>query len=140
MCRRFDRPSAATKELAKQIPEARSRSARARSAAEIKSSKIEMNVAGTRRAWHSARARSFKSELIVHLPLLGVRQHVIGFLHLLEFFFRRFVARVQVRMIFAREFPVCLPDFLLRGLAGDAEKFVVVLFGGCGHKESVTSD
>src|SRR5262249_39730369 len=40
--------------------------------------------------------RRVESELIVHLPLLGVAQNVVGFLYLAETFFSRFVARVQI--------------------------------------------
>jgi len=99
-----------------------------------------VNVARILRARDSCGSGSFKAKLIVHLPLLGVGQYVVGFLHLLELFFRGFVAGVKVGMIFTREFPVGLPDFFLRGLAGDAQQFVVVLFASRCHRVSVTSD
>ena len=95
-----------------------------------------MHVAGVRSTRGAAGARRFEAELIVHLAFLCVREDVVSFLHLLELLFRGFVAGVQVGMILARKFPVGLPDFLLRRLAGDAQQFVIILFSCSGHRVS----
>src|SRR5580658_8036857 len=92
-----------------------------------------MNILPVSGSGHPPSPRSLKAELIVHLALLRIRKDVVGFLHLLEFFFRGFVAGIQVRMIFARKLPVSLANFLLYSLPGNAEKFVVILLGSCGH-------
>src|SRR5207253_2864793 len=57
-----------------------------------------------------------EADLIVHLPLLWIAQHVVRFLNVLETLLGRFVARVQIGVIFTREFPVRLTDFLGRGV------------------------
>src|ERR1700732_676380 len=123
MRRRLGRPAAA-EELAEQIAEAGSGAP----SPEIESAEIEMHVAGVRSLGHSASTWRFKAELIVHLAFFGVGEDVVSFLHLLELFFRGFIAGIQVGMIFSRELPVSLTDFLLGRLARDAEQIVVVLF------------
>ena len=55
-----------------------------------------------------------KAELIVDLALLGIAQNVVGFGEGFELLFRDFVARIDVRMIFARQPAVRLLD-LVRG-------------------------
>ena len=129
--RRLGRRATAAEILAEQIAEARAATASA--SAKIESAEIEMHVVAARAPWHSTRARSFKTILIVHLAFLGVGQDVVGFLHLFELFFRGFIARIKVRMIFPGKLAVGLPDFLLRRLAGDAQEFVVILFSCSGH-------
>src|SRR5580704_14571925 len=84
----------------------------------------------------TARTRSVESELVVHLPLLRIRKDVVGFLNLFEFFFRGFIARIEVRMVLAREFAIGPAKFLHGNFARDSQQFVVVLFGGCGHSIS----
>ena len=125
MRRRLGRPAAA-EELAEQIAEAGSGAPSP--SPEIESAEIEMHVAGVRSLGHSAGAWRFEAELIVHLAFFGVGKDVVSFLHLLELFFRGFIAGIQVGMIFSRELSVSLTDFLLRRLARDAQQIVVVLF------------
>src|ERR1700674_5233685 len=125
MRRRLDRPAAA-EELAEQIAEAWPCAPAPSS--EIESPEIEMHIAGVRSLGHSACAWRFEAELIVHLAFFGVGEDVVSFLHLLELFFRGFIAGIQVGVIFAGELSVSLPDFFLRGLARDAQQIVVVLF------------
>src|SRR5579875_117101 len=67
--------------------------------------------------------------LIVHLALLGVAQHVIGFLHVLEALFGGLVARVQIGMILPCQFPVRFADFIGGSALGDPEGFVIIVFG-----------
>src|SRR5580700_10341748 len=87
----------AAEKLAEQIAETRSSAtcphSTASASAKIKSAKIEMNIfrrsAITRSLWrYSSLPRHVESKLVVHLPLLRVRQNVVRFLYLLEFFFR----------------------------------------------------
>jgi hypothetical protein len=54
-------------------------------------------------------------------------------LHLFEFFFRGFVAGVQVGVILARELAVGGADILLRRAAVYAEDFVKIAFGRGWH-------
>src|SRR5882672_4757260 len=64
--------------------------------------------------------------LIIEFAILGFGKYVIGFLQLLELFFRSLVAGVQVGMKLAREFAIRLFDLVVRGTALDAEHLVVV--------------
>src|SRR5260221_7901529 len=72
--------------------------------------KIETAEVRTARGRFRAGARGtvlrIEADLIVHLPLLRIAQHVVRFLHVLEMVLGRFIARVQIGMIFTREFPV----------------------------------
>ena len=122
----------AAKYLAEEIAEARSASAaRAASTAKIESAEIEMNVfrrpaaavtISSARRRSSALPRRVETELVVHLAFLGVRKNFVGFLNLLEFFFGGFVAGIQVRMIFAREFSVRRANFLHGSVARHAQQ------------------
>ncbi len=73
-----------------------------------------------------------EAELIVHLPFFAIGKDIVGFLYLLELFFRRFVAGIQVWMIPAGKFSVGLANLFLAGLAAHAQQFVIILFG-CGR-------
>ena len=117
------------KELAEEIPEVC-----AARAAEIESAKIEVSARVLLRR-DGASAFGIEAKLIVHLPFFGIRKDVVGFLNLLEFFFRGFVAGVQVRMILAGQLPIGLANLFLAGFAANAQKFVIILFG-CGRHNS----
>ena len=68
-----------------------------------------------------------RSQLVVFLPLVGIAEHFVGLVDLLEFRFGRLVAGIDVGMVLPRQLPERLLDLLLgRGL-GDAERRVVVL-------------
>ena len=43
-----------------------------------------------------------EADLIVHLPLLGIAQNVVGFLHVLEAILGGLITRIQIRVIFPR--------------------------------------
>ena len=100
----------------------------------------KIEPAEVRAARRRFRARAGKSvlrieaDLIVHLPLLGIAQHVVRFLNVLETLLGRFVAGVQIGVIFTGEFPVRLADLLDGGVPRHAERFVVVVLGGGSHK------
>src|SRR6266571_3554436 len=76
--------------LAEEITEARSTASWARSA-KIKSAKIKIHTWLARIPVSRITARwqilAIEAVLVVHLPLLRVGEHVIGFLQLLEFLF-----------------------------------------------------
>src|ERR1035438_4645320 len=70
-----------------------------------------------------------KAELVVHGTLLGVREHIVGFLDVLEAILGRLIARVEVGVVLPGELPISFADLLGAGLAGYAERFVVVVLG-----------
>src|SRR5260221_4762920 len=65
--------------------------------------------------------------LIVHLAFLGLAQNVVGFLQLLEAILGRLVARIEIRVIFARKTPVRLPDVVGGCLPVDLKGLLIVL-------------
>ena len=68
------------------------------------------------RARTAARPWSVEAKLVVHLALLGVGKHLVRFLDLLELFFRGFVSRIEIRMVFARQLAIRCAKFLHRSL------------------------
>ena len=77
-----------------------------------------------------------RSQLIVHLALLGILQHVIGFVDFLEFFFGIFVTRIEVRVVFSCKFLKGPGDGVLVSGPVHAKHFVIILIG-C-HDSSIT--
>src|SRR2546429_2086280 len=128
------RASASTaKKLAEEIAEARSAARRARATAKIKSAKIKVDVLLLAVAVCSTRPARWKvvtvePVLVVHLPLLGIGENIVGFLQLLEFFFRGFVAGVQIRVILPRQLAKRRTDISGVGLARHSQQFVIILF------------
>src|SRR5690606_17068757 len=66
---------------------------------------------------HSSTAKSASSSfkcrmtvLVIFCPFVRVAKHFIGFCRLFEFFFRFFIARIFVRVVFYRLFAVSLFD------------------------------
>ena len=95
---------------------------------------IEVHV-GMASASAAARRRAggepvvgIETHLVVHLPLLGITQDVIGFLDILEAVFGGFVSWIQIRMVLSGELPVSLADIVFRGGAGDAQGLVIIVF------------
>src|SRR5471030_674590 len=108
-----------------------------REVGEVEAAEIHV---GMRRLAGSALARGVtvvrvEADLVVHLALLGIAQNVVGFLDVLETIFGGFVAGVQIGVVFARELPVGLTDFVRVGFAGNTESFVVLVPGSSGHKK-----
>ena len=68
-----------------------------------------------------------EAELVVHLLLLGIAQDVVGFLDLLEAVLGGLVARVDVRMVLARQLSVRLLYLFLGGGSLNAQDFVEIL-------------
>jgi hypothetical protein len=63
---------------------------------------------------------------VVGRALLAVGEHLVGFLHLLEFRLGVLVVRIAVRVVLHRELPVRLLDLVVGGVPVHAENFVVV--------------
>src|SRR5271157_20551 len=132
------RPTPAAKELRENIAETAGVGAPATREliliGKIESVEIHSRVR-TRRARRGPgeSALGIKTVLVVHLALLGVAENVVGFLHILETILGGFVPRIQIRVVFAREFAICLADLIRRGFARYAQRFVVVVLGRRGH-------
>src|SRR5207247_7058466 len=87
--------------------------------ADVEAGEVEVGVAATR-----ARTAVQRTEAVVLLALVGVREHVVRGLHFLEALLRRRVAGVSVGVVLARELPVRLLDLVLRGALGDSQRVV----------------
>src|SRR5258706_10563262 len=125
--------ASAAEKLAEEIAEARSAARRAGAAAKIKSAKIKVDVrlpAVTAPSTRPARRKvvAVEAVLVVNLPLLGIGEDVVGFLQLLEFFFRGFVARIQIGVILPRQLAKRRTDILGARLPRHSQQFVIVLF------------
>src|SRR5882672_9146250 len=131
--------SAATpKKLAEQIAEAARPRAFPSGAAKIKPAKVEIHrgIVIASALWRRSpgiEIVAIESVLVIHLPLLRIRKDVVRFLQLLEFFFGGFVPRIQIRVIFARQFAKSSANVLCARFAGNAQQFVIILFGSGGH-------
>src|SRR4029077_7829045 len=132
---RLHHPAAvAPEKLTEEIAEAPSaRASLRRASAKIESSKIEIHsgigtgcAAGPRAL---LKIVAVKPVLVIHLPLLGVRQNIVGFLQLLELLFRGLIPWIQVRMILASELAKSRANFLRVGLSRNSQQLVIVLFG-----------
>src|ERR1035437_8876762 len=75
-------------------------------------------------------ALRIEANLVVHLALLRIAQHVIGFLHVLETFLGGFVSGIYVGVVLARKSPVSFADLIRRGFSGTPRFFMVLLLGG----------
>ena len=74
-----------------------------------------------------------KTVLVVSGPLLRVRQHFVGFLGFLEFFFGHLggVALIAVRVVLHRVFAIGLFDFVVRRVLGNPKNLVKISFCHC---------
>ncbi len=77
-----------------------------------------------------------RPQLIVHLALLGILQHIIGFVDFLEFFFGIFVTRIQIRVVFSCKFLKGPGYGVLVSGSFHAKHFIIILIG-C-HDSSIT--
>ena len=116
--------AATAKKLTEEVAETRSPARRPGCAAKIKPAKIKVH-AGLLGALSSGIAPwrqilAVEAVLVVHLALFRIGKHIVGFLDLLELFFRRFVAWIQVRVIFARQPAKRSADVLYAGLTRHA--------------------
>src|SRR5579871_2968179 len=60
------------------------------------------------------------AELVVTAAFLRVGEDLVGFVNLLEFFFRGFVSGIDVGMMLPRELAVRVADLVFRGRARDS--------------------
>ena len=65
--------------------------------------------------------------LVVHGTFFLVRQGVVSFLDFFEFFFRFFVVRIAVGMVFHCQLAVGFFDFIVASAAGNTKGFVIIL-------------
>ena len=72
-------------------------------------------------------ARSEGANRVVFLAVGLVGQHLVGLADLLETILRRFVARIAIGVVLARELAIGLLDLLVRSLLGDSERLVEIL-------------
>src|SRR6266850_1100870 len=131
--------AAATEKLAEEITEACSAARCSRPAAEIESTEVKINIwrfavpSLTSSGSAGRNVVAVKAVLVVDLSLLRIGEHVVGFLQLLEFFFRGLVAGIQVRVILSRQLAKRRANILRRRFARHTQQFVIVSFGGCWH-------
>src|SRR5262249_50402830 len=86
-------------------------------------------LVGARLLRIEAAAQRLLAELIVRITLFGIGEDVVGDRDLLELLLGLLVARVDVRVVLARELAVGLADLVRRGGARDAEDLVGILHG-----------
>jgi len=65
-------------------------------------------------------------QLVVALAFVSVGQNFVSLVDLLKFVFGGFIARIDIRMILARQLAVGGLDLILGGGFGNAEDFIVV--------------
>jgi len=78
-----------------------------------------------------------RAELIVFAPLLGIAQHFVGLVDLLELRLSRDFVLRHVGVMNARQFTKRLLDLIRRGRARHAQNFVII-FELDGHDETST--
>src|SRR3972149_5177896 len=81
--------------------------------------------------WGAAGAFEGSPVTVVLFPLIRIAENRVRLLNFLESLGRVFVVGSCVGMILSRELFVGLADFLIRGLAGHPQRFVVVF---CRHR------
>ena len=70
-----------------------------------------------------------ESVLIVDLAFFGVAQDIVSFLDLFETLLGRFVAGIQIGMIFARQLAIRLANLVFFCVPRHAKNFVIILLG-----------
>ena len=86
-----------------------------------------------------AARRPFRAEAVVRLPLLGIREDVVGSLDVLEPLLRGRVARVAVRVELAGELAVRLLDLVVGRRLRDAEDVVGIRGVPLDHHSATTT-
>ncbi len=83
-------------------------------------------AAGLARAHARLRVDAGVAELVVGGALGGLAEHLVGLFRLLEVVLGARILRIAVRMPFHGEAPVGLLQVVFRGIAVDAQHFVVI--------------
>ena len=73
------------------------------------------------------------AESVVEFPLVGVGQHFVGFVDLLEALLRVLVARIEVWVMLPRQLAIRRANLFLGRRPRDAEHLVIVLHLNAGH-------
>ena len=85
----------------------------------------------TRTAGRSATHRFERTAVaVVHLPLVRIVQDLVRLLDRLELGLRGIVVRVQVRVVFARQFPIRFLNLILGGVPMDSQSLVKIFGHG----------
>ena len=79
-----------------------------------------------------------EAELVVPGLLIGIGQHLVGLVDLLELLLGLLVAGVHVRVVLPRQLFICLFDLVLRRALADAENLIIITFVFC-HRTSLHS-
>ena len=74
------------------------------------------------------RVNACVAELVIALTLLRVRENIVGFINLFEFFRRFRVVGMQVRVILLCHFSVGFLYFIIRSALGNTQHFIVITF------------
>ena len=93
--------------------------------AEVEAARAVGSAARTRAV---ARVHAGKAELVVARLLLGIGEHLVGLVDLLELLLGFLVAGVHVGVVLARQLFVCFFDLFLGSALGDAEDLIIVSF------------
>ena len=73
------------------------------------------------------------TESIVQFSLVGVGQHFVGFVDLLEALLRVLVTWIEVRVMLPRQLAIRRANLFLGRRPRDAEHLVIVLYLNAGH-------
>ena len=93
--------------------------------AEVEAARAVGSAARTRAV---VRVYAGKAELVVARLLLGIGEHLVGLVDLLELLLGFLVAGVHVGVVLARQLFVCFFDLFLGSALGDAEDLIIVSF------------
>ena len=98
--------------------------------AETRAAKMELLVRPACPAVARRRGKAFLlpvgAEAIVFFPLFRIAQHLVGLVDFLEFRLRSRPVLGDVRMVFAGQFAEGFFDIVLTGIAGDAQRGVII--------------
>ena len=64
--------------------------------------------------------------MVIAGPLLRVRQHLVGFVHLLKAFFGLLVTGIAVGVVLHGQFAISAFDLARAGVAGDTQDLIII--------------
>ena len=95
-----------------------------------------IHIAGKSSASHAV--QTIETKLVVFLTFFRIAEDIIGLSSLLEFLFGLLIIRISIRMIFHGHLPICLLYFLVSGILGNAQHFIIISF--CHNSSPLTTD
>jgi hypothetical protein len=124
------RPASAAEKLLEEIAEASSaefefHAAAVPGAVATESATRLLRIPSGRRL-KSARLIPVRAQLVVFFSLLRIAEDLVGFIQLLELFFRRCLVLIDVGMVFARQLSERLANLIVAGGLRDAERLVII--------------